>query len=173
MTDIRFKFDKRKAVETLIYIARRIDHPDYGDILKLVYLADKTSLEKYGRFIFGDTYSAMKYGAVPSQLFDLVKDAKLNGGYDFGVEGYRVTSNRDADVRWLSESDTECLDQIITIYDKVPSWKRINDTHDEAYHAAWDKRGKNGSVIMPVESIVGMFESSDELLDYLANGNSE
>lgn len=173
MTEIRFKFDKTKAIETLIYIAKRIDHPDYGDVLKLAYLADKTSLEKYGRFIFGDTYSAMKYGAVPSHLFDLVKDAKLNGGYDFRIEGYRVISDRDANVKWLSESDTECLDQIISIYGKVPSWKRINDTHDEAFHAAWNKRGRNRSVLMPVESIASMFENSDELLDYLMNGNNE
>lgn len=172
MPNIQFQFDKTKAIETFIYIAKRIDHPDYGDVLKLAYLADKTSLERYGRFIFGDAYSAMEYGAVPSHLFDLVKDAKANGGYEFKVVGYRVASDRDAHIEWLSESDTECLDQIISIYAKVPSWKRIRDTHDEAYDAAWNKRGRRRSVPMPVESIARMFENSSELIEYLINGNS-
>jgi uncharacterized phage-associated protein len=158
MADIQFEFDKTKAIETLIYIARRIDHPDYGDIFKLMYLADKTSLEKVGRFIFGDTYCAMQYGAVPSNLFDLVKEVKRSGGDSFDIEGYRVKPKREANTDWFSDSDIECLDQIIALYGKAPPWKRIRDTHDEVYDEAWNARHTRDSVPMRVESITGLWQ---------------
>lgn len=170
---IKFKFNQKKAIETLIYIAKRIDNPHYEDVLKLIYLADKTHLEKYGRFIFGETHCAMPRGAVPSHLYDLVKYAQTNGGYDFRIENYHISSDRDAEVNLLSESDTECLDQIVMIYGKLPSWKRSQDAHDAAYEAVWKKRGKRKSVPIPVEMIAGMFDNSDELIDYLVNGSAK
>ncbi len=173
MTRIQFTFNQDKAIETLIYLAKRVDNPHYEDVLKLAYLADKTHLEKYGRFIFGDTYAAMERGPVPSHLYDLVKYAQESGGYDFTIDNYRVKSERDADVNALSESDTECLDQIISIYGKLPSWKRRQDSHDAAFDAAWKKRGNRKSVPIPVESIAAMLDNSDILIDYLLNGTSK
>lgn len=168
---IHFEYNPQKAIETLIYIAKRIDNPHYEDVLKLVYLADKTHLEKYGRFIYGETYCVMQRGAVPSHLYDLIKDAKTHGGYDFKIENYQIKSDRDAERNIFSESDTECLEQIVTIYGKLPSWKRGQDAHDVGTAAAWKKRGRRKSVPYPVESIAGLFEVSDELIEYLQHAH--
>ena len=42
----------------------------------VLLFADKKHLERYGRFITGDTYSAMENGPVPSFAYDVVKCIK-------------------------------------------------------------------------------------------------
>ena len=70
---IAFDFNESKAIETILYLANRISRSYKYKICKMLYLADKTSLEKYGRFIFGESYSAMQEGATPSKSYDILK----------------------------------------------------------------------------------------------------
>ncbi len=39
----------------------------------MMYFADRLHLERYGRFICGDSYVAMKNGPVPSFTYDILK----------------------------------------------------------------------------------------------------
>src|SRR4030066_2115183 len=74
--DLTDEFDRTKAIEAILYLANKIPNPGKYVICKLLYLADKCSLEKYGRFIFGETYCAMERGATPSNAYDLLKEVK-------------------------------------------------------------------------------------------------
>jgi len=67
------EFDHKKATQALNFFAKRAG----GKItklnaLKLIYLADRYHLRKYGRPIFSDTYWAMPYGPVASSVKDIV-----------------------------------------------------------------------------------------------------
>lgn len=73
MAGVTFQFDQVKATEAILY------------------LADKTSLEKYGRFIFGESYYAMKEGPTPSYTYNLLKQAAERPTPALKVEGYKVT----------------------------------------------------------------------------------
>lgn len=108
MTNITFKFNRQKAIETILFFANRVSEPTRLKVMKLIYLADKTSLEKYGRFISGDTYVAMKHGPVPSCSYDLVKSSQVD--YAFKSDGNNVVPVRDYDVNEFSKSDVECLE---------------------------------------------------------------
>ena len=70
----RFSFDPEKGIEVLLYIADKTK--DIYKILKILYFADKLHLSKYGRFISGDYYIAMKHGPVPSRSYDIIKIAR-------------------------------------------------------------------------------------------------
>ena len=172
MAGITFQFDRKKAIETILYLANRISDADIYGICKLLYFADKTCLEKYGRFIFGETYSAMKEGATPSNAYDLLKEASQTPVSEIQVEGNQVIAKRDADLKYLSESDVECLDQIINVWGKVPNWSRRDAAHDDAWEKAWGKRGNKGSVRIPVESIAELFDDSEDLINYLSNSDT-
>jgi uncharacterized phage-associated protein len=173
MAGIVFQFNRAKAVETVLYLAQRVsDHDVYG-LCKLLYLVDKTSLERYGRFLFGESYSAMKQGATPSNTYDLLKQARVKPINGVRVEGDTIIPERDSDLDYLSESDIECLDDIISRFGEASYIDRRMQAHDEAYHAAWSKRGKKGSVRIPVESIAGLFDGADDLIDYLSNRNAD
>ena len=172
MDNITFKFNRIKAVESILYLSRRISDSDIYGICKMLYLADKTSLEKYGRFIFGESYCAMKQGATPSKSYDLLKEVALSPLNELEVKGIQVIANRDANLEFLSESDVECLAQIISVWGKAPNWSRRDAAHDEAWKKAWDKRGNKGSVRIPVESIAELFDDSEDLLNYLSNSDT-
>lgn len=173
MNEITFRFDRAKAIETILYLCRRISDSDIYGICKLLYLTDKTSLEKYGRFIFGETYCAMQQGATPSNSYDLLKEASEITIEGLEIKGNQVIALRDANQDYLSESDIECLDQVINVWGKVPNWSRGTATHDDAWKHAWDKRGNKGSVKITVESIAELLDDSGELIDYLTNSECE
>ena len=49
MAELKFTFEREKAIEAILYLAGRIEDPTFHSIGKLMYFADKTSLERYGR----------------------------------------------------------------------------------------------------------------------------
>ena len=173
MANITFQFNQTKAVETVLYLAQKVSDSDIYGICKLLYLVDKTSLEKYGRFIFGESYFAMKEGPTPSNVYDLLKQAAQAPVYGLKVEGNQVIPLRNPDLDYLSESDIECLDQIISVYGKVPNWLRAVDAHDDAWQESWHKRGRKRSIKMPIESIVELLTDSVDLADYLSNHGTD
>ncbi len=178
MSNIEFEFKHPKAMEAILYIANsdKVTDTTFMRVLKLLYLADKTSLESWGRFIFGDTYYAMKHGPVPTNAYDIMKDARDEDAYhsDFEVSGgYTIQPNRKANIEKLSESDTECLDQVIASYGRLPVWQLRDITHDDAYKVIWAAAGEDGSTPIPLERIISEFDDADELLDYLQHAHEE
>lgn len=173
MVNISFQFDRKKAIETIIYLANRVSDSDIYGICKLLYLADKTSLEKYGRFVFGETYCAMKAGATPSKAYDLLKEATKTNVDGLTRDGDHVIATRDSNLDYFSESDIECLNQIIFLWGKAPNWSRGNAAHDDAWEKAWAKKGNRDSVDIPVVNIANLFDDSEDLIKYLSNSDSE
>jgi hypothetical protein len=165
MTNITFEFNRTKAIESILYLANKLPNPGKYIICKRLYLADKRSLENYGRFIFGDSYSAMERGATPSSAYDLLKEAAETPVEGIEVQGNRVIPLRESNLDCLSQSDIECLEQAI----QVPSWRIKQEAHDDAWQKSWDNRGNKGSAEIPVENIAKLFSNSDDLIDYLAN----
>jgi uncharacterized phage-associated protein len=171
---LKFDFKPEKAIEAVIYIAGKVPNPTRLRVSKILYFADKTSLEQFGRFICGDTYCAMQHGPVPSNTYDLMKEAPASGEW-----GFRTANNRDViplrepDLDELSESDIICLDQALHMYGTVPVWKLIDDSHDEAWKRAWDTRGGKGSSEIPIEDIVRLLEDAEELLEHLRIASAE
>lgn len=173
MSPIEFVFDNQKTIEVILYIANRRPDPTIRDIVKLIYLADKTSLENYGRFVTGDRYVAMRQGPVPSNTYDLLKEGRGTDAFGFSIEyEYHLKPWRDADKDEFSESDIVCLEQTMQAFGHFPSWKLMQETHDATWAEVW-RAATVGSVPIPVEGIVELFEGSEELLDYLENINSD
>jgi len=173
MANITFQFNQTKAIEAILYLAQKVSNSDIYGICKLLYLVDKTSLEKYGRFVFGESYYAMKEGPTPSHAYDLLKRVAKAPVYGLKAEGNQISPLRNPDLDCLSESDIECLDQIIGVYGHVPNWLRSKDAHDDAWRESWGKRGRKRSVKMPIESIVKLLTDSVDLADYLSNHGAD
>lgn len=171
-----FVFDRDAAVNALVYIARRVPDPTFLRVVKVLYFADRKHLERYGRFITGDAYQAMKHGPVPSEVYTMLKAARLGrlGEGPFRVEE-RASNAGDVlpvpvvvplvepDLGALSESDLECLDAAIAEYGRKPVGELSRLSHD----AAWDAAGDND--LISVEDIVATFDNPGPLLEHLRN----
>lgn len=72
-TNVTFPYEFDKAVTALVYLA---SNPEAVPMLdkykagKLLFLADKYHLVRYGRPILGDFYRALDYGPIPQRTMD-------------------------------------------------------------------------------------------------------
>ena len=167
-SDFDTDFNEPKAIETILYISQKITKSDKYKICKMIYLADKLSLYKYGRLLFGETYSAMEQGVTPSNSYDLLKRFEAITNDVISVKGNNVTPLRAANLDHLSESDIECLDQTISSYDRVPK-KLRDDARDKAWKKAWETTEEKKSVNVSLECICNTLDDSEELYAYLTN----
>lgn len=156
------KFDERVALEAILYLAQKSTDPTFHHISKLLYFADRLHLEQYGRSICGDRYIAMKNGPVPSRVYDMMKDAQGEIGA-FEVEGFRVMALRAPDTDRFSDSDLECIDESLRLYDHCSFGTLTRLSHDEA----WRSADENDAI--STEAIVRSLGNPDGLLEHLAN----
>lgn len=125
------------------------------DILKALFLADKSHLNKYGRPITFDNYFAMKDGPVPSLSYDLLKENKarlkrlhlqsLPWDRKSGPGGiyYYSKANPIPYDGVLSESDKNAISDALQTIKSLTFTQIKRLTHaDPAYIEAWDE-GRN------------------------------
>lgn len=67
-----------------------VDGDKYLKLIKLLWAADRFSMRNFGNDVTGNHYSALRYGPVASETYDLMKVC---------------TPGTEVDPRWLSESD--------------------------------------------------------------------
>jgi len=169
-------WDRVKAIEAILYLANGLFHPTKLQIYKLLYLADKLHLSRYGRLIIRDQYVAMKLGPVPSQTHDLLKTTiEIDGNTPLMVatDGRAIHALRDANLQKLSQSDIECLDETLRLYRRASPSQLIDLTHDTLWDELTDKGarfntdGISQSVPMPLERIVETLPNAAEVRAYL------
>jgi hypothetical protein len=114
---IRFRFAPLKALTAVLWMLRQRDGLDLHTIAKAAYFADKAHLNQHGRPIFGATYRAMKYGPVPVEIYEMLKQEPIylpeldRETYPWTLNGYRIFRQTDAHCAegHLSPSDMRCL----------------------------------------------------------------
>lgn len=117
-------------------------------IVKALFIADRSHLNKYGRPITFDNYVAMTHGPVPSLAYDILKQERsalakignrplpwqrepINGHSEYFAAD---PSGRDE----LSQSDIEELDGALTVILTLSFSQIRRITHDDpAYQEAW------------------------------------
>ncbi len=170
-----FEFNLDKGIEAILYIAQKVDEPTFHRISKIMYFADRKHLERYGRFICGDSYVAMKHGPVPSEIYDILKAVRSDTvlslkPYEsakkvqsaFSVqEPYEVKNFREANLDFFSESDLECLNFSIENYRNLSFDELTKLSHDQAWEAA------NENDFIEIEQIARTLNNAEELISHL------
>lgn len=165
-------FDRDKALEAILFIARSLHNPTLHSISKMLYLSDKRHLQEYGRLICGDRYIAMDYGPVPSAIYDMMKVAAKTKSIDVDWDeiiqeslqverGRAVIPKRDCDMDMLAESEIECIQKTIAEYGSKSFGQLIDITHDSAWNATDDNQP------IPLEAIVATLPNAAEVAGYL------
>lgn len=168
------QIDVDAAANAIAYIAGRVSNPSFHKVFKVLYLAEKDHLSRHGRTIVGDTYIAMKYGPVPSAIYDGLKALKGTAPADpdladlvvrlgnlVHVNGSQLTPIGEPDLDWLSDSDVECLDECIKNFG-TKSFRELSViSHDDA----WSNAPTNG--VITVESLVDSLPNAEVVHSYL------
>jgi uncharacterized phage-associated protein len=154
-----------KIIESILavigYAQLQGHKPTQYDIVKTVFLADRSHLNKYGRPITYDQYFAMYHGPVASCTYDILKEkpfALKQVGSALPWKREQIdqfkfsyhTPSRIVDEDILSPSDVEELEAAYKIVSSLGFRKVRKLTHEDvAYTEAWrDEGGPNAAYPM-------------------------
>lgn len=155
---VRLRPNRRKILEAILWLIEegvRLGAPlTQYQIGKSLFIADTRHLNTYGRPVTFDNYSALKFGPVPQEAYDMLKPS-YDWARHMGLPGapwerepvtstaYRyVRPTRAPDVRALSASDVKALGEAVRYVRELGFGGVRDETHQHpAYVEAWNNRG--------------------------------
>lgn len=150
-------YDERKTAQAAAFFLNKAGGTlPYIHLIKLLYIADRKSFERYGESITGDNYVSMKHGPVLSTTYDRIKGTGVGpqSHWSFYVSprsGWDVSSNREIsdpceELLALSESDFSILDEVSEEFLHLDRWDLIEQIHNQ--FGEWKDPG---STSQPIE----------------------
>jgi uncharacterized phage-associated protein len=133
-----------KCVQVLKYIIKHHPNPDTYNVLKMLYLADRIHLLKWGKLIAPDNYVKRIHGPVPSLCSSIIRFVQgKNNKFDSAIKKeFKILKNdklrnlTEPNSRYLSKSNIECLEEAIKNYGHLDSNQLEEETHDKIYKSA-------------------------------------
>jgi uncharacterized phage-associated protein len=166
------EFDYRKATQALNFFAKKAG----GKItklyaLKLIYLADRFHLRKYGRPIFGDAYWAMPLGPVASSVKDILEfsgseeEIEYANGYIAplpGEEHPTIQSIKEENLEVFSDSDVEALEFAQANFGELSVSDILKECHRHLEWKKFEEALKSGSISRELMSYSDFFSRPDQ-----------
>lgn len=156
---IKFPFKPDRASQSVLWLLHRHGGSmDKLKLIKMIFLADREHLVRYGRPIVGGDYVAMDLGLVSSHLKDYIEGRTPSSNLPFIIQGdYNLVAKQPTNEDWLSESELKVLDEVYEEYKHVDSVKLGFMTHK---YKAWRNNTppKGSSKPVPYEDF---FEDDD------------
>lgn len=157
MDRLRSEFDIDKTVQAAAVLLR--EAPDQSveliRLMKLMYLADRASVQGCGRAITGDRYVAMDNGPVLSELYDTMKDQSIHSDVwrrFFQRRQFVITLANDPGVGRLSPFEVQTLQEQARAFEHIDTWDLVERTHTLAEWVK-NKPAKRSSRSIPIEDI--------------------
>lgn len=166
---LRFPLEEKKALEAFVLVATEWPGITAFYAAKIVFLADKQHLNRFGRPVIGDRYIAMDNGPVPSAIYDWFKGnldrmgdpQSIVDAIEFNRNGRYVTATarRTPDFDYLSPSDIAAIKDAVAFCRRRSVSELIRITHNDP---AWKQADLNGEMD-PILMIEG--DHRDEVVE--------
>ena len=139
-------------------------------LLKLLYIADRESIHRWGRPITGDAPVAMRQGPVLRHTYNMIKEDHVSSpqwSNFFANDGWNVILKTDPGLGQLSDPEIALLREVSTTYKNQDANSLGELTHG---FKEWIKNQPqtNTSVPISVEDILDALGMSDEKEELLA-----
>lgn len=137
MDPIRFTFNEVKATAAAAVLLRQHgDRMPYMKLVKLMYLAEREALRRYGKPIFGDLYFSLPMGPIVSNVLNLIKSENepfRTGGSHWSssidTERYDARLRKEPDLGSLSDSEVDLLRELSRDFSKMDQYQLGDWTH--------------------------------------------
>lgn len=170
-------YDPKKAAQL---IARFIQKSGASQLnvlkaVKLVYLADRESIGRFGFPILDETRVSMPHGPVNSTTY-----SHINGEYDLAACGWSDyledkehhqialadPAMTDEDLDELSDADLECVDAVWARFGGMNQWDLRDWTHDPKNVPEWEdpNGGSNPIPMIRIMTALGV-ENAKEMAE--------
>lgn len=146
--------DEKVAQMSAYFLVKRGGRMSHLKLMKLLYLADRESMDQIDEPITADVPVSMKNGPVLSRTYDLMKGETLSAAWQkwvADIQDHEVTlrtavSGRD-DLDELSDFDLEILDKVWAEHGHKTRWDLVEFTHEHC--AEWRDPGYSSAPIDP------------------------
>lgn len=131
-------FDEEKTVQAAaLFLSLRGRKMSYLKLIKLLYIADREALLRWGFPITADRYISMKNGPVLSEVYNLiVEDApkedapkKMWEEYISPPRDYEVELLREPDTNRLSRAEERLIREVFANFGSWSRWELVNHVH--------------------------------------------
>jgi len=159
VANIGFDWDFNKTPQVILrLLARNGGSMDKLKLIKMIFLADREHLVRYGRPIVGGQYYTMRLGPVSSEFKDYIYGKKDGFELPFGVDGYTLVAKEPANDDCLSPSDREILDEVYSKFKDYSPVQLVDITHEsKAYKANIPSENSRKSILYE-----DFFEDTDD-----------
>ena len=143
---------------------------NYMRLLKLLYIADRESLEEAGCSITGSRAVAMERGPVLEDVYNLIRGTQLHAdrwAEHFHSENYHLVMHDDPGMTCLTKFIANKLTQISDRYKGNDEWEMVDITHQ---FPEWiNNNPGNSSKHIPIQDILKAVGRLEEMPDILGN----
>lgn len=130
-------FSEQKIAQmAAFFLIRRGGRMSYLKLMKLLYLADRESMDRYGESMSADVHYSMPHGPVLSETLNLItgqKSSPIWRDMIYPCENYEVALTHPdfvpGDLEELSEADVEILDEVWKRFGHMTRFDLVQYTH--------------------------------------------
>ena len=162
-----FKFNSKKALQSigiLLKHSTKNESDNYMRILKLMYIADRKSLEEMGRPITGDNFIATERGPLLNISYDIIKGKNIESKIWFQYiekERYNIKLIKETEIGELSRYEINLLQSICDENKDLDEYEMIKKTH---LFKEWRKNyQEESSISIPLIDILKALGKEDRL----------
>ncbi len=126
---------QRRRRLQLAFCENAAEKMSYMKLIKLLYLADREALARWGRPITTDHYVSMDKGPVLSHVLDCINEGPGPDIKSYWAQhiapssNYEVTLSAIPDGELLSEAEDELLDEIFEKHGHLSRWAIVDLVH--------------------------------------------
>src|SRR5687767_1185192 len=124
------RFNQRKAAHAAsVFLRLRGNRMSYLKLIKLLYLLDRTALDRWDRPVTGDRYVSMKLGPVLSNVRDLIVWDQPSSESDLWHELIRTAGDFEVELKQMVEPDSlsprelELIQEIFKRFGHMDRWR--------------------------------------------------
>jgi uncharacterized phage-associated protein len=166
------RFREEKATQAAAVLLReRAGRMNYMKLLKLMYLADRAALLRWGRPITFDAYVSMRNGPVLSRTYGLISGDIAQGEKPLwsqcisSPERYEVTLTQECSADRLSEAEVGLLQEIFAGFGRRNRWDLVDYCHSLP---EWTDPGDSALPIDYAEILIAGGKSEAETAEIMA-----
>jgi len=161
---IRSRFDERKtAAAASVLLKEAGGQMRYLRLIKLLYMADRASWQRFNRPITGDRYVSMDRGPVLSRTYNLIRE-EPPGAWSEAIERvdrYEVRLKGEPDLGPLSEAEIELLKDAFGLFEQMDHWHLVKHLHRTL--SEWKDPKGSAATISPEEILRALGKSEEEV----------
>jgi uncharacterized phage-associated protein len=130
---MKLLFNEAKATQAAAQLLRLRGGPmSYVKLIKLLYLADREALIRWGRPITTDCYLSMDNGPVVSRIYDLIRNepspnsVKIWAKFISGPQDYEVRLQGDPGAAELSPAEEQLIGEVFRQHGQDSRWAIVD-----------------------------------------------